>query len=264
MNKTRIIVIVCTSIFFFSMYHVVDYFHNSHKSNQLYAAIQKQYTEQSLTNDIQIINEETSTMSKNTDEVLPIENSAVIMERFLPLLEVNDETVGWITVPNTSVDYPVMKTVDNDYYLNHDFLRSRSDGGSIFMDFRNSGAGTDRHTILYGHNMRDGSMFQGLMNYKERSFFDNNRFITFTNLYEEIEWEIFSAYVTDTNFYYIETRFRSNRDFVNFLSKLQEKSMFQQMIELTEEDQVLTLSTCSYEFDDARFVIHARKANETK
>ncbi|MCT8137901.1 class B sortase [Anaerobacillus sp. CMMVII] len=250
MNRFRIISIVCTVIFLFSMYNVYNSLYDSYKNKQLYTSIQTEFI--AHMNDIQ---------TSASDDVLPLEETRSIMDKFLPLLEKNEDTVGWITIPNTQVDYPIVKKEDNDFYLHHNFEGERSNGGTIFMDFRNIGDGTDRHTILYGHNMRDGTMFQGLMKYKQSDFFSDNQMITFYTLYEETKWEIFSAYVTDTNYYYIPTRFRSKRDYLDFLEGIQGKSLFQSEIEFTDEDKILTLSTCSYEFLDARFVVHARKVN---
>ncbi|WP_216828372.1 class B sortase [Alkalihalobacterium elongatum] len=247
MNVRRMIIGICVSIFLFSMFHIVNYFYGSYKNQRMYAAVKETFTESLPNAEI--------THKKNKDQKEP-----KIIESFQPLLEINKNTIGWITVPNTSIDYPVVQTNDNDYYLDHNFQHSKSDAGAIFMDFRNTPDLSDRHSIIYGHHMRDGSMFKGLLNYENEDFFVNNRTITIQSLAEETEWEVFSAYVTATDFYYIVTDFSSDKEYLDFLHLVQKKSQIQlNDINITHEDQLLTLSTCAYDFDDARFVVHARR-----
>ena len=118
------------------------------------------------------------------------------------------------------------------------------------------------HYILYGHNMKNGSMFHNLSEYKNEDVFYNTPVIRFDTLYQDYEWEVFSAYVTDTDFYFIDTAFENDAEWLDFLRQIQQKSMYETDVRLTADDVVLTLCTCSYEFDDARFVIHARLIEE--
>lgn len=178
---------------------------------------------------------------------------------FEPLLEINPDVVGWIKIADTPIDYPVVQTEDNSFYLDHDINQASSKAGTVFMDYRINNMQEDPHLILYGHNMRDGSMFHALMQYKEEDFFLEHQTFTFDQLYRDDTWEIFSAYVTTTDFYYIRTSFNSDADFLDFIGEFQERSMYETGIEITADDQILTLSTCTYEYDDARFVIHARR-----
>ncbi|WP_164985303.1 class B sortase [Ammoniphilus sp. CFH 90114] len=244
MKKNLLAILICFLAFLYSSYEVFQYYYGSYQNQQLNNSIQEDY------DNLWVQNEATY-----EDEV----KSPVVIEKFLPLLEMNEETIGWITVPNTDINYPVVKTDNNSFYLDHNFKLESSNAGAIFMDYRNVGDATDRHTIIYGHHMRDGSMFKGLTKYKDKPFFEENRVITLQTLFEETKWEIFSAYVTDTDFYYIATNFRSNHDYVDFLNKLASKSIIPQTIKWNKQDQILTLSTCSYEFNDARFVVHARR-----
>ncbi|MDE5412541.1 class B sortase [Alkalihalobacterium chitinilyticum] len=247
MNVRRIIIGISVSIFIFSMFHILDYFYGSYENQRMYAAVQETFTD-------------SLPKAEMVNRHLETQEQPLIRERFLPLLEINEDTVGWITVPNTSIDYPIVQTKDNDYYLDHNFQHSKSDAGSIFMDFRNAPDLSDRHSIIYGHHMRDGSMFKGLINYQDEDFFEHNRTITIQTLTEETEWEIFSAYVTATDFYYIVTDFSSDQEYLDFLELVQNKSQYQPNdVPFTHQDQLLTLSTCAYDFEDARFVVHARK-----
>ena len=187
-----------------------------------------------------------------------------ILPQFDELLAINPDVVGWISIPGTAVDYPVLQTEDNVYYLDHDIYGETSRAGTLFMDYRMLLDGTDRHQIIYGHHTRDGSMFTSLMDYKDESFFNANRLIYLDQLFEKQTWEIFSAYVTSTDFYYIETRFSGDEDWLAFMEMVQDRSKFNTEVTLSADDQMLTLSTCTYEFDDARFVVHARLVRDTQ
>jgi len=179
---------------------------------------------------------------------------------------INEEVIGWITVPNTKIDYPVVRCNDNEFYLTHNVEKDDSDYGAIFMDFRNANEGQQRHIILYGHNMKNGTMFHDLNNYKQRSFFDENRVITFLWDNVETKWEIYAAYVIKNNdVYYIHTRFGSDENYVEYMNALidyaknSKYSVVDEAVTIKASDQVLTLSTCTYEYDNSRFAVSARR-----
>ncbi|WP_170885448.1 class B sortase [Bacillus alkalicellulosilyticus] len=244
MKIKRVFVYSCIAIFLFSTYKVVDSYVSSYQNQQVYASVQEVYN-----NDV---------IPKKS--IPPKEsNEPIIQEPFESLLDINEDTVGWISIEDTKIDYPIVQRDDNEYYLTHDFEQTPSKAGSIFMDFRNASDFTDRHSILYGHHMRDGSMFKGLMAFRDIEFFEENQVFSVQSLYEETRWEIFSAYVTDTTFYYIVTDFDTDEEYLDFLHELQVRSLHKTDIELSSDDQILTLSTCAYDFNDARFVVHARK-----
>lgn len=179
---------------------------------------------------------------------------------FSAALQQNPDIVGRITLEACGIEYLVTQGSDNKYYLSHGYDRQETHSGAIFLDYRcdievNPLSG---HYILYGHNMKNGSMFHNLMEFKDEDFLGANCSFRFDTLYEDYEWEIFSAYVTDTDFYYIQTSFEDDAEWLSFLQTIQGKSMFDTDVQLSADDVILTLSTCTYEFDDARFVIHAR------
>jgi sortase B len=194
---------------------------------------------------------------------LPFTRAEKIMnERFKNIISVNPEVVGWIKIGDTRIDYPVVKTENNEYYLNHNIYKESSRAGSVFMDYRNDYEAKDLHTILYGHTMKDGSMFTDLIKYKSQEFYLKNPVINFSTLYEDLLWEIFSIYVTDTEFYYIKTDFESSYDYKVFIEKIRKRSLYNTGVTASEKDNILTLSTCSYDFKNARLVIHARKIHD--
>ncbi len=181
-----------------------------------------------------------------------------INQSFLELLKINEDITGWIKIPDTKVDYPIVQGTDNDFYLKRNHEKKESRYGSIFMDFRNNFESLDKNTILYGHHMADGMMFNNVAKYKQRKFFESHPYIFFSTLYDELKWEVFSVYVTDVNFDYIRVSFDADNDFLEFVDVLKEKSIYETDITLDSNDIILTLSTCSYEFENARTVVHAK------
>ncbi|WP_240420239.1 class B sortase [Paenibacillus periandrae] len=177
---------------------------------------------------------------------------------FRGLLAVNTDIVGWLNIAGTSVDDPIVQAQDNDYYLDRNYKKEASRSGSIFMDYRNTVNMNDANTILYGHRMKNGSMFGALKAYGERDFFENHRTFFYDTLYKSYEVEIFSFYYTTTDFNYIETAFSGDADYSTFLHSIQNKSIYKTDIVLNGYEPILTLSTCDYTLDpvEGRLVIH--------
>lgn len=170
----------------------------------------------------------------------------------------NEDYRGWLNVENTNIDYPILQSYDNQYYLDKDINREYLMSGSIFMNYLNDGF-NDENTVLFGHNMRNGTMFAQLKKYKDRDFFyeNNNINIELSNG-ETLKYEVFSVYVTDIEDNYIQTKFDNVYEYKEFLERIKNKSIYESEIELCEDDQIITLSTCSFEFDDARLVVHGK------
>lgn len=179
---------------------------------------------------------------------------------------INDDVIGWITIDGTVIDYPVVRAADNDYYLGRDVEKRKSAYGAIFMDFRNADPAQQKHIILYGHNMKNGTMFHDLMNYKQKSFFDEHRIIDLLWDGVETQWEIFVAYIIKPNtIYHISTAFTDDQHFADVMNqtieyaKTVKPSNADPDVTIKPSDQVLTLSTCTYEYDDSFFAVMARR-----
>ena len=183
---------------------------------------------------------------------------------FNGLKEQNEDTVGWIKVENLPIEYPVVKTSNNDYYLTHSFDNSYNSAGWIFMDYRNKADGTDKNIVLYGHNRKDGSMFGDLSDIFDEEWYSNekNMYITYVTENEYCTYQIFSAYRIEVEDYYITTGFSSNDEFDEFVNRLKRRSFRDFGVDVSGEDQILTLSTCSNA--DYRVAIHAKKIVEEK
>lgn len=175
--------------------------------------------------------------------------------------EKKDDIVGWIRIEGTVVDYPVVQTDDLTYYLTHDATKTENVKGAIYLDRNCDPVSLSGNNILYGHHMKDGSMFATLVEYKDETFFENHPVIEFDTLEKTYEWEIFSVFITDPSYEYLQTAFSSSDQYLDFITTMQGKSLFETDILLGSSDDILILSTCTYEYDDARFVVAAVKRN---
>ena len=196
-----------------------------------------------------------------------IEEEKQILEEeeyeFKELIEINDDTIGWIKIADTSIDYPIVQASDNSYYLTHDCNGDESKYGSIFMDYHNAADFSDEHTILYGHNMKNGSMFHDLNEYSSHDFLDEHTYIEVYSQDVYRKWVIFSTYSTETNFNYLQTAFDSREEYSNFLQTLLSHSEFSdEKVQVTARDKILTLSTCSDDLENGRRVVHAKLVEE--
>ncbi|MDD2459140.1 MAG: class B sortase [Eubacteriales bacterium] len=150
----------------------------------------------------------------------------VVSEQLAEVRAQNPDAVAWLTIPGTRIDDPVVCSSDNEFYLKHDYLGNKDITGAIYQDFRNAGSFSGRHSILYGHNMKDGSMFHNLRYFKEEDFARKNNRIKLETLDGMTEWQVFASYVMTTDFYVIQTAFSGDAEYQSFLDTLVEKSDF--------------------------------------
>lgn len=211
------------------------------------------------TKTIQISVDDSSNSTENDNQTIEI---PVYELDFDKLLSINNCTVGWITVPNTSIDYPVAQAKDNSFYLNHSFDTSRNTAGWIFADYRNKFDGTDKNIIIYGHNRMDTSMFATLKNTQKDWWYNNtnNKYITYTTPTGVIVYEVFSAYTIPMESYYLTTDFSNDSKYLEFLNTLKNRSVHDFGVSLNSSDKILTLSTCDAS-GRSRVVVHAKRIN---
>ena len=183
---------------------------------------------------------------------------------FMPLIEQNADTAGWLRIEGTNVNYPVVQAGDNEFYLDHDFYKHKSKAGSIFMDCRNGKDLEDHNTILYGHNMKNGTMFRDLNYYGDPQFLENHRYIELYTTSGLYTWEVFATYKTGTEFNYLLTEFSSLEDFHSYIETVIAKSQYEFKEDWRSTEQILTLSTCSGGSGDMRRVVHARLIGKEK
>lgn len=177
--------------------------------------------------------------------------------RHSELLNINADYLGWISIKGTRISYPFVQGKDNSFYLTHNFYRELDFAGTIFMDGRISDDGLKRNNIIYGHNMKDKSMFGSLKDFLDSEYFEKNKIITIDRLDGSYKWEIFSVYTTtDTDWLQID--FDDDYEYGQYLDLIQKKSKQPSQAEVNVDDFILTLSTCITNRNDARFIIHAK------
>ena len=181
---------------------------------------------------------------------------------FRTLKEINPDMVGWLKVNGVNIEYTVVKTNNNWFYLNHSFDKSFNYAGWIFADYKNKFDGTDKNIVIYGHNRRDGSMFGTMKDILKPEWYNNeeNKYITFITETENSVYEVFSVYQIESEDYYIETHF-TDKTYESFLNTIKKRSIKDFGTEVTTEDTILTLSTCAND-NKYRVVLHAKKLIE--
>lgn len=180
------------------------------------------------------------------------------------LSRINEDYVGWIDISGTTISYPIVQGDDNDFYLTHNFFKESDFVGAIFMDYQNSTEKLDKNTIIYGHHMKNKSMFGSLEEYLDQGFYERNKIITLdfpdNRTYE---WEIFSVYST-TDVDWMKTDFANDAEFAHNLEVSEEKSVINTHTSIGEEDRILTLSTCTVEDNEERIIVHAKLLEKGK
>ena len=170
---------------------------------------------------------------------------------FEALAQVNSDIVGWIYVPGTVINYPVVQGADNEYYLKHMFNGKTNSSGCIYLDCGAEGDFASMNSVLHGHHMKNGSMFAGICKYKDQSYFDEHPTAMLLTPDGNYQVEFFSGYVCEV------TADAWDYDFDEaWLDKRIRSSYFDAEVTPTMDDRILTLSTCCYDFKDARFVLH--------
>lgn len=234
MNKKIIIklfMIVCLLVMIYSIYNIITWYLDNKKNES--------------------IKEEIKEIIDNNKDNNTID--------FKTLKEKNSDIVAYLKVNNTNIDYTVVKGNDNKYYLKHNLYKEYNKAGWIFMDYHNRLDGTDKNIVIYGHNTRDKSMFGTLRNIVTKEWYENtdNHIINLVLEDKVLTYHVFSTYTIKVEDYYINTIFKNNSEFNTFIKTLKKRSVYNYGIEVSEEDSILTLSTCTGN-GKSRMVLHAK------
>ena len=198
---------------------------------------------------------------ENTNEEPNIEEPVEekLNNDIVSLKAINEDTVGWLKVNNTNVDYPVVQAADNDYYLKRNFKKQKDNSGWIFMDYRADAVNLSQNTIIFGHNMYySGVMFGTLYKVKQKNWYtkEENQIIEFDTIKEKLKWKIFSIYAIPNTNDYLIANFSTKEKFQDFLTLITDRSIYVFDTPVSTDDKILTLSTCSNNGKN-RLVIHA-------
>lgn len=197
------------------------------------------------------------------------EQEPVILDKYAGLYEENTDLTGWLSIEGMRINYPVMQCDDNEYYLHHDFYRREDKYGCLYVKDSADVNTPGTNFIIYGHNMRDGSMFGDLDLYKEEAFFKEHSMISFDTLYEERSYEIVAVFLSrvyreeDEVFkYYDFYKADTLEEFQDFYENIKNLSLYDTKVEAEYGDTFLTLSTCAYHVEDGRLVVVAKRIED--
>ena len=229
-----LIISLCAFIFF--GYKIYNYKKEEKAQNELNSEIVESVIV--LNNDVE-----------ESDEPLKVD--------FTALKEKNNDIVAWIYSEDTQINYPIVKTKNNDYYLRRLIDGSYNIAGTLFMDYRNSEDFTDYNTIIFGHNMKNGTMFGSLPNYQKQEYYDSHKEIYLYTENKNYVIEIFAGYITssESDIYKFPKTADTNEKLIKTAIN---NSTFKSNIEPTKEDKIITLSTCTYTFENARYILVVR------
>ncbi len=188
------------------------------------------------------------------------------------LYAVNQDLVGWIKIDNTNLDVQVVQSKDNEYYLNKDFYGKTSRYGCPYLDYKNDPQYLDDNTVIYGHHISDGLMFSNLDKYKTLEGYKESPIIEYNTLYETYYFKIFAAFITNADtvddngnfFNFTVTDFLTDEKFNSFVDEVEKRSLIKTDVNVQPDDKLITLMTCSYEFDSARLVVMGRALRENE
>ena len=262
MNQIHINTIkMCIFVSLFLVSSIVLYvFYLNYSSMQKVEAIQDDISKAIAKRKDEDININDNENSDDIDSILDETLDKDIIPEYKALLDINKDTVGWLKVNDTYVDYPVVQAKDNDYYLKRNFKGEKDANGWIFMDYRANPITLSKNTIIFGHNMYySGVMFGTLYKAKRASWYTKpeNQIIEFNTLYDKMKWQIFSIYVVPETNDYLITNFSSDEKFQEYLEMITKRSKYDFNIPVSLDDHILTLSTCSGNKATDRLVIHA-------
>lgn len=263
LNFQNIIVIVfmliCLTFFIISIKDIIEWKLDSNKIEEQVQEIQDIIIiiEEVIDNDeIEIIEQEEEIPQANPywDYI----KMNLINVNFSELKKNNSDTKGWIQVNGTNINYPFVQTKDNKYYLTHSFDKSYNNAGWVFLDYRNNINQLSKNTIIYAHGRFDSTMFGSLKNILQNGWLDNtnNYVVKLSTETENTLWQVFSVYVIPTTSDYIQVDFDSNEEFNNWISMLINRSSYNFDTSVSENDNILTLSTCYN--DNEKVVLHAK------
>ncbi len=260
MNKKYFLIVILFIVFIYSSYHLILWGIDNNHTKVINDTIKENIKIKNLSNNNELIN----APDNKKDDIYKFQDESFLEVDFNDLININDEVVGYIQVNGTIIDYPIVKTIDNSYYLTHSFDKSKSKAGWIFLDYRNNLDTLNYNTIIYGHRRKDNSMFGSLKNVLEENWFSdlNNHLIKISTPKYNYIFLIFSVYHIPKENYYIKTYFKTRDDYNEFINIITKRSIFNFNTYVNVKDKILTLSSCYG--DNERVVAHAKLIKEQK
>ena len=237
-----IVVLIGIGVIIYSFFNIIKWYLENKENQKIKEELQENIVIKKIEN------------STNKEEV--IEKYQI---DFKALKEQNNETIGYVKVSNTNIDYVVVQHSDNSYYLKHNFEKSWNNAGWIFADYHNKFDESDRNIVIFGHNTSNNSMFGTLKNTLNEDWYKNadNHKIVFVTEKRTYYYQVFSTYSIASEDYYINTEFKDDLEFDKFIKTIKSRSIYDYGIEVTKDDKILTLSSCIGD-GSKRVALHAK------
>lgn len=237
------IMIILSGVFAYSVYKIYS--------------IQKEYKEGTSTySDLvnEYVDENGQSNNNNTEQ----ESELPVKINFDNLLKENGDVIGWIHNEGTVIDYPVVQGKDNTYYLHHLLNGKYNSSGTPFLDKNMSSDFSDKNSIIYAHHMKNGSMFSSITEYKTIDYYNSHKYMYLLTPKDNYRLEVFSAYITPADSDTYMRGFKENQEFADYIKYISSQSLIKTDVKITIKDKIISLSTCSYEYENARFIVHCK------
>lgn len=258
MKKVKILGFVFfLGVFLFSSWNLFGIYRNYEEGEALYKDIEQEVVTllPTLAPEQAEISQKEEEDKDEGKEKKKQKKDPMISVDFSKLKKINPEIVGWVYIPNSEISYPLLQGTDNDKYLHYTYDMQKSVFGSIFVDYRNAADFSQPYTLIYGHNMKNGSMFGTLKKYNEAKFFKEHRNIYILNEKGTFQYRVFSYHVADANGRIYTTDIVDEEDFAQHLRLITQSSYVTPDVDVTTKDKVITLSTCTGS-EETRFAVH--------
>lgn len=259
MKKTIIIslLVIFIVIFAFSAYKIISVYTEYDEGEETYKEISEEavvHSDAPVFLDMdEFIKGETERNEDRVPMITAEGEPALTLDREA-LYAQNKDIIGWIYCPDTAIDYPVLKSKDNDYYLRRMADKKYNIAGSIFMDYRNQGDFTDVNTLIYGHNMKNGTMFSDIVKYKDRSYYDAHPYIYYSTPEKDYLFKVFAAATVDTKDR-IFSEFESREELHEYFTESENITLFDTDTDLLSIDNTVTMSTCANDSGSKRYLV---------
>lgn len=247
---SNIILVLAIAVFLFSGYKLYTIYSEYNKGDNEYESIIAE-----------VITLETSEEKEESDT----ESQTVFKVDFEKLQSINKEVVGWIRFDNPEkISYPIVRGSDNDKYLKTTVEGKKNSSGSIFMDANNAGDFSDKNTFIYGHNMKNGSMFGQLRKYKNADFYkENPYFYIYTPDGQEVKYQVYAVCIVEDTSESYQKFYADDNDYLAYLKHIKKISRYDTGVEVNAQSQLVSLSTCTNVTETQRLLVHGVKVEET-
>ncbi|MGM9587740.1 MAG: class B sortase [Candidatus Limivicinus sp.] len=242
-----ILCVIFLGVFVFSGYKLYSIIHEYRADQKLYSGLSGEFVTQNS-------GDQAPSQSNSPDSQEPREVSPISVD-FDALMSQSQYVVGWLYCADTVINYPVAQAEDNFYFLER-YIDGRYNGcGSLFIDCTCYGDFSGRNTVIYGHHMNDGSMFASICKYGKQEYYDAHPVMYLNTPTQNYRVDIFTGFITSADSSVYTFEFSGDDEYGAFLEKMKGFSDFDCDVEVGVEDRIITLSTCTYEYDNARYVV---------